>query len=241
MYVWLGSQMTEDVIKLALSCLHISNSLLMVYTMAASVAAASFALWPTQASSVLKNASGHGVFSFHPKRLAHCASRDLAARCVVGATSENACSGEPALQPSRREVALGGLAVSFGFGANNCWADDANIADKECEITYSSSGLGFCDKEIGVGKEAKRGMYLKANYVGKLEDGTVFDTSYKRGKPLIFRIGLGEVIKGWDEGILGGEGIPPMLPGGKRTLRIPPPLAYGERGAGCRGGCLGWS
>ncbi|PNY01794.1 peptidyl-prolyl cis-trans isomerase chloroplastic-like, partial [Trifolium pratense] len=44
------------------------------------------------------------------------------------------------------------------------------------------------------------------------------------------------VIKGWDEGILGGDGIPPMLTGGKRTLKLPPELGYGSRGAGCRGG-----
>jgi peptidylprolyl isomerase len=79
----------------------------------------------------------------------------------------------------------------------------------------------------------------QAHYTGKLESGQVFDSSYNRGKPLTFRIGVGEVISGWDQGILGTDGIPPMLAGGKRTLRIPPQLAYGDRGAGCRlGSCL---
>ncbi|RZC47187.1 hypothetical protein C5167_040144 [Papaver somniferum] len=75
-----------------------------------------------------------------------------------------------------------------------------------------------------------------AHYVGKLENGKVFDSSYNRGKPLSFRVGVGEVIKGWDQGILGGDGIPPMLPGGKRSLKLPSDLAYGMRGAGCKGG-----
>ncbi|KAL2647288.1 hypothetical protein AAZV13_05G109900 [Glycine max] len=67
----------------------------------------------------------------------------------------------------------------------------------------------------------------QAHYVGRLENGKVFDSSYNRGKPLCFRVGVGEVIKGWDEGIIGG---------GKRTRKIPPELGYGSREAGGRGG-----
>ncbi|KAL5187875.1 Peptidyl-prolyl cis-trans isomerase FKBP13, chloroplastic [Glycine soja] len=52
---------------------------------------------------------------------------------------------------------------------------------------------------------------FQAHYVGRLENGKVFDSSYNRGKPLCFRVGVGEVIKGWDEGIIGGDGVPPML------------------------------
>ncbi|KAM7263076.1 hypothetical protein ACFE04_000759 [Oxalis oulophora] len=105
-----------------------------------------------------------------------------------------------------------------------------------CELTVSPSGLAFCDKAVGYGPEAVKGQLIKAHYVGKLENGKVFDSSYNRGKPLTFRVGVGEVIKGWDQGIIGGDGIPPMLAGGKRSLKIPPELAYGTRGAGCRGG-----
>ncbi|PRQ30160.1 putative peptidylprolyl isomerase [Rosa chinensis] len=105
-----------------------------------------------------------------------------------------------------------------------------------CEFTVAPSGLAFCDKVVGKGAEAVKGQMIKAHYTGKLENGKVFDSSYNRGKPLSFRIGAGEVIKGWDQGILGGDGIPPMLAGGKRTLKIPAELAYGARGAGCRGG-----
>ncbi|KAM3270616.1 peptidyl-prolyl cis-trans isomerase FKBP13, chloroplastic [Capsicum chacoense] len=106
----------------------------------------------------------------------------------------------------------------------------------ECEFTVTPSGLAYCDKVVGYGPEAVKGQLIKAHYVGKLENGKVFDSSYNRGKPLTFRVGVGEVIKGWDQGILGGDGFPPMLAGGKRKLKIPPELGYGVRGAGCRGG-----
>ncbi|GJM97751.1 hypothetical protein PR202_ga14703 [Eleusine coracana subsp. coracana] len=111
----------------------------------------------------------------------------------------------------------------------------AEAATGECPLEVTPSGLGFCDRVVGTGPAAQQGQLIKAHYTGRLEDGTVFDSSYKRGKPLVFKVGVGEVIKGWDQGIVGGEGIPPMLAGGKRTLRLPPQLAYGEKGAGCRG------
>ncbi|KAA8537172.1 hypothetical protein F0562_029602 [Nyssa sinensis] len=105
-----------------------------------------------------------------------------------------------------------------------------------CELTLAPSGLAYCDKVVGTGPEAVKGQLIKAHYVGKLESGKVFDSSYNRGKPLTFRVGVGEVIKGWDQGILGGDGVPPMLAGGKRTLKLPAELGYGMRGAGCKGG-----
>ncbi|XP_057799188.1 peptidyl-prolyl cis-trans isomerase FKBP13, chloroplastic [Salvia miltiorrhiza] len=112
----------------------------------------------------------------------------------------------------------------------------AESAADPCEFTEAPSGLAYCDKAIGTGPQPAKGQLIKAHYIGRLADGKVFDSSYNRGKPLAFRVGVGEVIKGWDDGILGGEGIPPMLPGGKRKLRIPPALGYGMRGAGCKGG-----
>ncbi|XP_022764577.1 peptidyl-prolyl cis-trans isomerase FKBP13, chloroplastic isoform X2 [Durio zibethinus] len=115
-------------------------------------------------------------------------------------------------------------------------SEAVEAAAAPCELTVSPSGLAFCDKVVGKGPEAVKGQLIKAHYVGRLENGKVFDSSYNRGKPLTFRIGVGEVIKGWDQGILGGDGVPPMLAGGKRTLRLPPELGYGVRGAGCKGG-----
>jgi peptidylprolyl isomerase len=73
----------------------------------------------------------------------------------------------------------------------------------------------------------------RAHYVGKLQsNGVQFDSSYDRGRPLTFKVGAGQVIKGWDEGIAGGEGVPAMRAGGRRRLVIPPELGYGQRGAG---------
>ncbi|KAL6992108.1 peptidylprolyl isomerase [Sarracenia purpurea var. burkii] len=112
----------------------------------------------------------------------------------------------------------------------------AEATPSPCELTVAPSGLAYCDEMVGTGTGAVKGQLIKAHYVGKLENGKVFDSSYSRGKPITFRIGVGEVIIGWDEGILGGDGVPPMLPGGKRSLKLPPALGYGIRGAGCRGG-----
>uniref|UniRef100_A0A0F7H0G3 peptidylprolyl isomerase n=1 Tax=Pelargonium tetragonum TaxID=122197 RepID=A0A0F7H0G3_9ROSI len=132
-------------------------------------------------------------------------------------------------------------AIGFGFciGLLDAICQPKSAAAAEatpCELTLSPSGLAFCDKVVGYGPQAVKGQLIKAHYVGKLENGKVFDSSYNRGKPLTFRVGAGEVIKGWDLGILGGEGVPPMLAGGKRTLKLPPELGYGMRGAGCKGG-----
>lgn len=83
-------------------------------------------------------------------------------------------------------------------------------------------------KEItsdGTGEKAKDGDTVSVNYIGKLTDGTEFDNSYKRGQPIEFVLGSGQVIKGWDEGIKG------MKIGEKARLTIPPSLGYGERGS----------
>ncbi|KAF3949691.1 hypothetical protein CMV_024473 [Castanea mollissima] len=137
--------------------------------------------------------------------------------------------------PSRREVL--GFSFFFGFLDVLLQSEESVAAEAApCELTVAPSGLAFCDKVVGTGPEAAKGQLIKAHYVGKLENGKVFDSSYNRGKPLTFRVGVGEVIKGWDQGILGGDGIPPMLAGGKRILKLPPELGYGVRGAGCKGG-----
>ncbi|CAO2823918.1 unnamed protein product [Amaranthus hypochondriacus] len=139
----------------------------------------------------------------------------------------------------RREVIghgslVGVLATLLSFPSNSKPAQAQ--AQAPCDFTSSPSGLSYCDQFLGTGPPPIKGQLIKAHYTGKLENGEVFDSSYNRGKPLTFRVGVGEVIRGWDEGILGTEGVPPMLPGGKRRLMIPPELGYGIRGAGCRGG-----
>jgi FKBP-type peptidyl-prolyl cis-trans isomerase len=85
------------------------------------------------------------------------------------------------------------------------------------------SGLQYWDIKLGTGAEAKTGDKVKVHYTGWLTNGKKFDSSIG-GQPYEFTLGRGEVIKGWDEGVAG------MKVGGKRQLRIPPELAYGEDG-----------
>ncbi len=92
------------------------------------------------------------------------------------------------------------------------------------EIT-TSSGLKYVDHILGTGPTPKAGQIIAVHYTGRLTDGTKFDSSVDRGQPFVFQVGVGQVIKGWDEGLM------TMRVGGKRTLTIPPHLAYGERGA----------
>ncbi len=83
------------------------------------------------------------------------------------------------------------------------------------------------DEVTGDGAEAAAGMTVQAHYVGvAFSSGEEFDASWSRGQPLSFRLGVGQVIPGWDQGIAG------MKVGGRRRLVIPPDLAYGSRGAG---------
>ncbi|HEY3356658.1 MAG TPA: FKBP-type peptidyl-prolyl cis-trans isomerase [Polyangia bacterium] len=78
--------------------------------------------------------------------------------------------------------------------------------------------------QVGTGVEAVVGKTVDVHYTGWLTDGTKFDSSVDRGKPFSFRLGGGQVIKGWDQGVAG------MKVGGKRRLTIPSDLAYGDRG-----------
>ncbi len=83
------------------------------------------------------------------------------------------------------------------------------------------------DLVVGDGDEAKPGHQVSVHYVGVAHStGEEFDASYNRGEPLRFRLGVGQVISGWDQGVEG------MKVGGRRQLVIPPHLAYGDRGAG---------
>jgi peptidylprolyl isomerase len=82
------------------------------------------------------------------------------------------------------------------------------------------------DLEIGEGREVTGGDYITIHYKGTLPGGIEFDSSYSRGTPFKTRIGVGQVIAGWDMGVVG------MKVGGKRKLVVPPQLAYGNQEIG---------
>ena len=92
------------------------------------------------------------------------------------------------------------------------------------EPTKTASGLEYWDIKVGAGAVAQTGQHVKVDYTGWLTDGKKFDSSVGTGHPFDFMLGAGQVIKGWDEGVVG------MKVGGKRQLRIPPDLAYGAKG-----------
>ena len=97
-------------------------------------------------------------------------------------------------------------------------------------MTTTASGLSYEDTQAGTGASPTRGQTCVMHYTGWLwvngAKGQKFDSSVDRGRPFEFPLGMGRVIKGWD------EGVATMKVGGKRTLLIPPQLGYGERGAG---------
>lgn len=99
------------------------------------------------------------------------------------------------------------------------------IPKVEIKADTTASGLIVQDIKIGDGAEAKAGDAVQVHYTGWLVNGKKFDSSVDRKQPFNFKLGAGEVIQGWDQGVQG------MKVGGKRRLTIPSELAYGEKGA----------
>lgn len=105
------------------------------------------------------------------------------------------------------------------------------IEDKHCQtraeprtLRAMTTALQIEELAPGTGAEATTGKTVEVHYTGWLTDGKKFDSSKDAGRPFKFRLGGGEVIKGWDQGVVG------MKVGGKRKLTIPPDLAYGNQG-----------
>ena len=93
-------------------------------------------------------------------------------------------------------------------------------------MNTTASGLQYIDTVEGTGASPQPGQTVRVHYTGTLEDGRKFDSSVDRNEPFEFQIGIGRVIRGWDEGVM------TMKIGGKRKLVIPSELGYGARGAG---------
>lgn len=98
--------------------------------------------------------------------------------------------------------------------------------DKASPVVVSENGLSMQDVKVGTGPEAKPGMVVTVNYIGTLQNGQKFDSSFDHGEPFSFVLGGGQVIAGWDQGLVG------MKVGGTRKLIIPADLAYGSRAVG---------
>ena len=100
------------------------------------------------------------------------------------------------------------------------------MTDNTEKTVTTDSGLKYVELKEGNGATPKTGQTVVVHYTGTLEDGTKFDSSRDRNSPFQFKIGVGQVIKGWD------EGVATMKVGDRRKLIIPPELGYGARGAG---------
>lgn len=124
---------------------------------------------------------------------------------------------------------LGGAVVIAVLAALVYFANQGKQTTTDIELgenaVTTESGLRYEDLVVGTGAEAKAGDTVSVHYTGWLVDGTKFDSSVDAGQPFEFKLGVGGVIAGWDEGVAG------MQVGGKRKLVIPPDLGYGAAGS----------
>ena len=124
------------------------------------------------------------------------------------------------------------LIVIFSLSNSGAYGKETKMGAKAMKqvtnenTVETTSGLKYVDEVVGTGASPKTGQKVKVHYTGWLENGTKFDSSVDRGQPFEFLIGVGQVIKGWD------EGVSTMKIGGKRKLIIPSKLGYGSTGAG---------
>jgi len=125
-----------------------------------------------------------------------------------------------------RNLRIGAVIVLILLAGSVVWYLTKRGGSPAAAEVTTASGLRIQDLKVGDGPSPMPGQTVKVNYFGTLENGQEFDNSYKKGGPVDFKIGVGRVIKGWDEGLMG------MKVGGKRKLFIPSKLAYGPMGHG---------
>ncbi|MSP61725.1 MAG: FKBP-type peptidyl-prolyl cis-trans isomerase [Myxococcales bacterium] len=120
-------------------------------------------------------------------------------------------------------AAIPALAHADATAPKKSKKEKAGAAEK---VVSTPSGLKYIEVTPGTGGSPTKGKQVTVHYTGTLKDGKKFDSSVDRGQPFQFVIGIGQVIKGWDEGVMS------MKVGGKRKLIIPANLAYGEKNVG---------
>lgn len=147
----------------------------------------------------------------------------LVAAQFIGGQTEAIAAGSTRVPPAAMESD-----TQMAQSAEDLLTEDEAATDAAIEETLvtTESGLQYEDIVEGTGAMPQRGQRVTVHYTGTLEDGTKFDSSRDRRRPFSFTLGVGQVIKGWDEGVAS------MRVGGQRKLIIPPELGYGARGAG---------
>lgn len=130
-----------------------------------------------------------------------------------------------------RETAIASELTKPSNNISQLIAENNNSQEEKTSMDLSNavstpSGLKYIIVEEGDGAMPQTGQQVTVHYTGTLEDGSKFDSSRDRNRPFSFKIGVGQVIKGWD------EGVADMKVGERRTLIIPPDLGYGASGAG---------
>jgi len=121
-------------------------------------------------------------------------------------------------------VALAVVVVAYFFFMQNLGGQSG--AGQQDQVPGVTNSVVIQDIKVGTGVEAVPGSNVQVSYIGKLQDGTIFDQSSAHGGPYTFLLGAGNVIPGWDQGIQG------MKVGGERVLIVPPSLGYGAQANG---------
>lgn len=143
--------------------------------------------------------------------------------CIAALVAVQLTSKPASVSASPMEVSAPPIEA---MAANPTQSTERLIAMTDSDYTTTPSGLKYKDLVVGTGESPQTGKKVTVHYTGTLEDGTKFDSSRDRNDPFTFNIGVGQVIKGWD------EGVATMKVGGRRELVIPAELGYGSRGAG---------
>lgn len=154
-----------------------------------------------------------------------------AARTSQGtiATAQTITQSTPQTTTQPVQIALNQPSANPSVGTQNTQntqIETMTTNENTPEIITTPSGLQYQEIVVGTGATPQQGQTVVVHYTGTLTDGKKFDSSLDRNQPFSFRLGTGQVIKGWD------EGLSTMRVGGKRKLTIPPDLGYGARGAG---------